>query len=119
MKNIRVSGGKELLDIQDILENRLGIVYGAKVADLGCGGNGFFTFKVARLVGKTGLVYAVDVLKMVLTAYGIPIPRINKTKLNFKDIKETSWYAPYVAKATELNLMSPESNVDPIPTLSR
>ena len=70
MKNIRVSGGKELLDIQDILENRLGIVYGAKVADLGCGGNGFFTFKVARLVGKTGLVYAVDGLKMVLNDKG-------------------------------------------------
>ncbi|PIP75226.1 hypothetical protein COW86_04980, partial [Candidatus Kuenenbacteria bacterium CG22_combo_CG10-13_8_21_14_all_39_9] len=85
MKNAGVSGGKKLLDIQDILENRLGIVYGAKVADLGCGGNGFFTFKVARLVGKTGLVYAVDVLKMVLKNVE------NRAKMEGADNIKTVW----------------------------
>jgi predicted methyltransferase len=38
----------------------LGIAPGAKVADLGSGG-GYFTFRLARAVGPTGRVYAVDV----------------------------------------------------------
>lgn len=85
MENTRVSGGKELLDIQDILEHKLAIVYGAKVADLGCGGNGFFTFKAARLVGRTGLVYAVDVLKMVLKNIE------NRAKMEGADNIKTVW----------------------------
>ena len=66
MKNRRMPGGNELLDSQKILENQLGVVYGSKIGDLGCGGNGHFTFQAAELVGSTGLVYAVDILKMVL-----------------------------------------------------
>jgi arsenite methyltransferase len=38
----------------------LGLAPGAKVADLGSGG-GYFTFRLARAVGPTGRVYAVDV----------------------------------------------------------
>jgi predicted methyltransferase len=38
----------------------LGLAAGAKVADLGSGG-GYFTFRLARAVGPTGRVYAVDV----------------------------------------------------------
>ena len=38
----------------------LGIAEGEEVADLGAGG-GYFTFKLARAVGDTGRVYAVDV----------------------------------------------------------
>lgn len=37
-----------------------------KIADLGCGGHGFFVFPIARRVGKKGLVYAVDILKTML-----------------------------------------------------
>ncbi len=37
-----------------------------KVADLGCGTSGHFVFPAARLVGKNGKVYAVDILKTVL-----------------------------------------------------
>ena len=66
MKNRKMPGGNELLDAQKILENQLGVVYGSKLADLGCGGNGHFTFQSAELVGDMGLVYAVDILKMVL-----------------------------------------------------
>src|SRR3990172_9550282 len=38
----------------------LGLEPGARVADLGSGG-GYFTFRLARAVGPTGKVYAVDV----------------------------------------------------------
>jgi ubiquinone/menaquinone biosynthesis C-methylase UbiE len=36
------------------------------VADLGCGNYGFFVFPLAQLVGKSGKVYAVDILKSSL-----------------------------------------------------
>jgi predicted methyltransferase len=38
----------------------LALAPGARVADLGAGG-GYFTFRLARAVGPSGLVYAVDV----------------------------------------------------------
>ncbi|MFA6989285.1 MAG: class I SAM-dependent methyltransferase, partial [Candidatus Gastranaerophilaceae bacterium] len=34
-----------------------------KVADLGCGSSGFLSFVLARAVGKSGVVYAVDILR--------------------------------------------------------
>lgn len=36
------------------------------VADLGCGNFGFFVFPLARLVGKQGKAYAVDIIKSSL-----------------------------------------------------
>lgn len=66
MKNHKIFGGSELINASDILENELGLVYGSQVADLGCGGTGFFTLESAKLVGERGLVFAVDILKMVL-----------------------------------------------------
>jgi ubiquinone/menaquinone biosynthesis C-methylase UbiE len=43
----------------------LGIDYGMKVADLGSG-SGFYTIEVAKKVGPSGRVYAVDVQKDLL-----------------------------------------------------
>lgn len=37
-----------------------------RVADLGCGSSGHFVFPAAELVGKKGVVYAVDILRTVL-----------------------------------------------------
>lgn len=37
-----------------------------QIADLGCGNFGFFVFPLARLVGKQGKVYAVDIIKTAL-----------------------------------------------------
>lgn len=54
-----------LFDIQEIL-NKMDISAGQKVAELGCGNFGFFVFPLARLVGKQGKVYAVDILKSTL-----------------------------------------------------
>lgn len=54
-----------MLDAASLLE-RLGVVEGMKVADLGCGGAGHFTLPAARFVGRSGKVYAVDILQTVL-----------------------------------------------------
>ena len=57
---------KTLLDAGALLK-KLPIHNGMKVADLGCGGAGHFVLPASSLVGDTGTVYAVDILKSVLT----------------------------------------------------
>ncbi len=51
-----------LFDIDKILA-KIKIEAGQKVAELGCGNFGFFVFPWAKLVGKKGKVYAVDILR--------------------------------------------------------
>jgi ubiquinone/menaquinone biosynthesis C-methylase UbiE len=46
---------------------QMGIKPGQTVADLGCG-SGFYSLAAAKIVGNTGLVYAVDVQEAKLTA---------------------------------------------------
>jgi len=60
-----MTGGNALLDAKLIL-GRSGIKEGMKVADLGCGASGHFVFPSARIVGKKGIVYAVDIMKTIL-----------------------------------------------------
>lgn len=66
MEEKKFPGGRELLDAHVLLIDQLGINYGAKVADLGCGTTGYFAFQAAEAVGDTGIVYAVDIQKMIL-----------------------------------------------------
>jgi ubiquinone/menaquinone biosynthesis C-methylase UbiE len=54
-----------LFDIAAIL-SKMGIGERQHVAELGCGNFGFFVFPLARLVGRQGKVYAVDILKPTL-----------------------------------------------------
>lgn len=61
----KVPGGSELLDPKIILE-KVGLEEGMTVADLGCGGMGYFSLQAAYLVGEKGLVFAVDILPFVL-----------------------------------------------------
>lgn len=61
-----VATGRELIDPFRLLE-RSGIRSGMSVADFGCGTLGHYVFPAARLVGKDGTVYAVDILKSVLS----------------------------------------------------
>lgn len=56
---------KMLIDT-DLIINKLKISEGMRVADLGCGLHGHFIFPIAQLVGNSGAVYAVDILKVVL-----------------------------------------------------
>jgi ubiquinone/menaquinone biosynthesis C-methylase UbiE len=41
---------------------------GMRVGDLGCGNLAFYAFGASKLIGKKGLVYAVDILKTALNA---------------------------------------------------
>jgi len=55
-----------LFDITAIL-HKISVEEKQKIAELGCGNFGFFTFPLARLVGRSGKVYAVDIIKSTLT----------------------------------------------------
>lgn len=58
--------GSELIDLRAVLE-RVGVEPGMTIAELGSG-TGFFSLLCADMVGETGRVYAVDVLKTALAA---------------------------------------------------
>jgi len=60
-----LKGGTSVLDAQSIV-TKLDIHEGWTVADLGCGGSGLFVAPLARAVGKTGRVFALDIQKNVL-----------------------------------------------------
>lgn len=61
-----LQSGNELLKI-DVFK-KIGLEEGMIVGDLGCGNLAYYAFNSARLVGKKGMVYAVDVMKPVLNA---------------------------------------------------
>lgn len=50
----------------DKILSKLSIDENQKVAEFGCGNFGFFVFPLARLVGKNGQVFAIDILKDAL-----------------------------------------------------
>jgi len=54
-----------LFDINAIL-SKMSLEEKQQVAELGCGNFGFFVFPLARLIGRQGKVYAVDILKSTL-----------------------------------------------------
>ncbi|OIO16209.1 hypothetical protein COV56_03325 [Candidatus Kuenenbacteria bacterium CG11_big_fil_rev_8_21_14_0_20_37_9] len=62
----KIPGGDELLNPQKILKDNLNITAGSKIGDCGCGGIGYFTFQAAQIVGETGQVYSIDILKTAL-----------------------------------------------------
>lgn len=57
-------GGNELIKV-DIFE-KVGLTEGMNIGDLGCGNLGYFSVPAAKIVGKNGIVYAVDIQKPVL-----------------------------------------------------
>ena len=77
-------GGNELIDARKLL-TRAGIKQGDIVAELACGATGHFVFPAAHMVGSTGRVYAVDILKPVLEAI------LSRAKLEGVDNVETVW----------------------------
>jgi ubiquinone/menaquinone biosynthesis C-methylase UbiE len=58
-------GGSALIDPQLVL-GRIGLQPGMRVADLGCGRTGHFIFLASKIVGDTGSIYAVDLMKDIL-----------------------------------------------------
>ncbi len=61
----QIPAGKALLDAPALLRE-VGVRVGYHVVDLGSGTTGHFTFPAAHMVGETGKVYAVDILKGAL-----------------------------------------------------
>lgn len=59
-----IQNGNELINV-DVFQT-VGINQGMSVGDLGCGNLGYFTLTAARMVGKKGIVYAVDLMKPAL-----------------------------------------------------
>lgn len=88
-----------LFDIATIL-SKIGIGEKQSVAELGCGKFGFFVFPLARLVGRQGRVYAVDILKPTLEE----ISREAK-KENFPQIYPI-WSNLEIFKATKIETSS-------------
>ena len=62
---VYISGGNELIDAEQLFK-RLNIQEGMIIGDLGCGATGRFCVPAARLVGKKGVVYVVDILRSAL-----------------------------------------------------
>jgi len=61
----KIPGGAELINAEEVLR-KAGLEEKMKVADFGCGARAYFCLQAAKLVGKNGLVYAIDILKSAL-----------------------------------------------------
>jgi len=85
MNSQKVPGGNELLNPEKILKNELGLEPGSYVGDFGCGAAGYFSFQTAKIVGDSGLVYAVDIQKPVLESIR------NRAKENKINNLKTIW----------------------------
>jgi len=92
-------GGSALIDARFILD-KAQIGDKMKVADLGCGASGHFVFPAAKLVGKKGIIYAVDILKTALE-------NINKRARveNYSNVK-TIWSNLEIFGATKIETAS-------------
>jgi ubiquinone/menaquinone biosynthesis C-methylase UbiE len=73
-----VTGGNTLLDVNLVL-SKAQVGDRKKIAHLGCGSSGHFVFPSAKMVGKHGMVYAVDILKTVLERIDRQIKQDNYT----------------------------------------
>jgi ubiquinone/menaquinone biosynthesis C-methylase UbiE len=91
-----------LFDMETIL-NKLAVSEKQHVAELGCGNFGFFVFPLARLVGRPGKVYAVDILKLTLEEI-----KKRATKENLPQI-EAIWSNLEIFKATKIEANSLDS----------
>lgn len=82
--SLKFHGGNKLIDARVLLE-QAGVREGYLVAELGCGASGHFVFPAAHMVGHKGRVYAVDILKSVLSAIE------SRAKLEGADNVEGVW----------------------------
>lgn len=62
----KIASGTTLFDTEKIL-HRIGVGPGQVIADLGCGGSGYFVLQAAKMVGSKGTVFGIDVLKSALS----------------------------------------------------
>jgi ubiquinone/menaquinone biosynthesis C-methylase UbiE len=50
----------------DVVFEKIALGPGMRVADLGCGRTGHFVFPASKIVGESGIVYAVEIVKNIL-----------------------------------------------------
>ena len=81
---IQLRGGGALINSIDLL-TRAEIKQGDSVAEFGCGTSGHLIFPAAHLVGKSGKVYAIDILKPALEAME------SRAKMEGVENVETVW----------------------------
>lgn len=88
-----------LFDIKAILD-KMCLEEKQHIAELGCGNFGFFVFPLAKLIGRQGKVYAVDILKPTLEEI--------KKRANQENLPqvETVWSNLEVFKATKIETNS-------------
>lgn len=91
-----------LFDIENILR-KITVEEGQKVAELGCGNFGFFVWPLAKLVGRRGQIFAVDILKSTLDEI-----RRHALKDNLPQVK-TIWSNLEIFKATPIETSSLDS----------
>lgn len=92
---------QKLLNIKKLLKD-VGIAEKQKIADLGCGRRGSFSLQAAKMVGKNGIIFAVDILKPALKNV-----RSKAELFKISNIK-TIWADLEVYKSTKI----PDNEVD-------
>lgn len=100
----------KMFDINLIL-HKIAIKEGDKIAELGCGHFGHFVFPLAKLTGKTGIVYAVDVVPGVLDevkkrAYTENLPQIKPVWSNLEIFKGAKIESSSIDSALLINVLS-------------
>ncbi|HKL17031.1 MAG TPA: class I SAM-dependent methyltransferase [Patescibacteria group bacterium] len=92
---------QKILDIKNLLKD-VGLEEKQKIADIGCGRRGSFTIQAAKMVGKNGIVFAVDILKPALKNV-----RSKAELFKISNIK-TIWADLEVYKSTKI----PDNEID-------
>ena len=98
-----------LFDIENILR-KITVEEGQRVAELGCGNFGFFVWPLAKLVGRRGQVYAVDILKSTLDeirrqALKDNLPQVKIVLSNLEIFKATSIETSSLDSALLVNIL--------------
>lgn len=104
-KNLRV----KLFDIELALK-KIAVKENNVVAELGCGHFGYFVFPLAKLIGRNGTLYAVDILPSVLDeikkrAHTDNLPQIKTVWSNLEIFKGTKIEASSVDAALLINVL--------------
>lgn len=100
----------KMFDINLIL-HKIAVKENETIAELGCGHFGHFVFPVARLIGKKGTLYAVDILPNVLDeikrrAHTENLPQIKPVWSNLEIFKGTKIESSSVDTALIINVLS-------------
>lgn len=110
---MNLSGKTVLFDINFIL-NKISIEENQHVAELGCGNFGYLVFPMAAMVGKKGLVYAVDIMKPALEeidkrAKSERLPQISTIWSDLEIFKATGIESSSLDRALLVNVLNQSS----------